>query len=108
MIVRFRAFFPLPLLVVSLAGLSLPVQSQDATDASSPRQSLRLPDMPLHDPWILAYAPSRTYYLYTSNNRRVTGVNYAGTMAYKSKDLLSWEQPVVVFTVPDGVWANPQ
>jgi beta-xylosidase len=68
---------------------------------------MRLPDMPLHDPWILAHGPSKTYYLYTSNNRRMTGVARSGTMVYKSKNLAEWDGPYVVFTVPDGAWANP-
>ncbi|QEE30751.1 hypothetical protein FTW19_23790 [Terriglobus albidus] len=29
--------------------------------------SLTLPNMPLHDPWILANETDKTYYLYTSN-----------------------------------------
>jgi len=28
-------------------------------------------------------------------------------MTYKSKDLLNWDGPYIVFLVPDGVWANP-
>jgi len=28
----------------------------------APRQGLRLPDMPIHDPWILAHEESKTYY----------------------------------------------
>jgi beta-xylosidase len=63
--------------------------------------------MPLHDPWIVAHAPSKTYYLYTSNVRRMTGERRSGTMVYKSKNLAEWDGPYVVFTVPDGVWANP-
>src|SRR5258708_15867870 len=43
--------------------------SQVATNRST-RQNLRLPEIALHDPWILADKPSRTYYLYTSNNHR--------------------------------------
>jgi beta-xylosidase len=69
---------------------------------------MRLPDMPLHDPWIVADANSRTYHLFTSNVRRMTGEQRAGTMVYKSKDLANWDGPWVVFTVPDGTWANPQ
>src|SRR5207248_10787074 len=69
---------------------------------------LRLPAMPLHDPWILAHAPTRTYYLYTSNVRRMTGQARAGTMVYKSADLSDWSGPYVVFTVPDGSWADPK
>lgn len=73
--------------------------------------SLRLPDMPLHDPYILAHKETRTYYLYTSNLPRMTGVNGVGTMVYKSKDLLNWEKPRKVFSVPvtsfarQGGWA---
>ncbi len=71
-----------------------------------PRTGLRLPDMPLHDPWILAHRPSRTYYLYTSNIARMTGVTRTGTMVYKSKDLASWDGPFNVFQVPEGFWAT--
>ena len=69
--------------------------------------SLRLPEMPLHDPWILAHAPTKTYHLYTTNVPRLTGESRAGTMAYTSTDLLNWTKPKVVFTVPEGTWADP-
>lgn len=69
------------------------------------RQNLRLSEIPIHDPWILAYAPTKTYYLYTSNNARVTGVNQPGTIAYRSKDLLHWEGPIITFALPEGTWA---
>ncbi len=48
-------------LLLSLFGISgLPwVNAQSA--------EMLLPQMPLHDPYILAYAPTKTYYLYTSN-----------------------------------------
>jgi len=66
---------------------------------------LRLPDMPLHDPFIVADSASKTYYLYTSNIPRLTGVQGVGTMVYKSKDLLDWEQPKNVFLVPPDSFA---
>jgi beta-xylosidase len=65
-----------------------------------------LPDMPLHDPFILPYAPTKTYYLYTSNTPPLTGVKRTGTMAYTSKDLKHWTRPKIVFTVPEGFWAE--
>ena len=65
-----------------------------------------LPQMPLHDPFILAYAPTKTYYLYTSNVPSLTQVKRVGTMAYTSKDLKHWAAPKVVFTVPEGFWAE--
>ena len=58
---------------------------------------LTLPEMPLHDPWILANEADQTYYLYTSNVPAMSGVQGAGTMVYRSKDLKHWEKPVLVF-----------
>jgi beta-xylosidase len=72
------------------------------------RHNLHLPQIRVHDPWILAYAPTRSYYLYTSNFGRITGVNRPGTMAYRSKDLRNWEGPLVVFVLPEGTWAANQ
>jgi beta-xylosidase len=79
--------------------------------AQEPAANLRLPDMPLHDPFIVAHEPTRTYYLYTSNIPQMSGSAGRGTMAYKSKDLLNWEKPKQVFAVPttsfarEGAWA---
>lgn len=39
------------------------------TAAAGPA-GLRLPDMPLHDPFMLADRTTRTYYLYTRMSRR--------------------------------------
>ena len=79
---------------------------ESASTTNVVRQNLHLPEIRLHDPWILAHAPNKTYYLYTSNNRRATGVDRPGTMAYRSKDLLNWEGPFVVFALPEGTWAS--
>ena len=73
------------------------------------QHNLHLPDIRVHDPWILAHASTGTYYLYTSNNGRVTGVNRPGTIVYRSQDLLNWDGPQVVFTLPEGtVWSTNQ
>jgi beta-xylosidase len=72
----------------------------------TPDALLHLPEMPLHDPWILAHKPSRTYYLYTSNVPRMSGVKGVGTMVYKSKDLRNWDRPKVVFLVPRTAFAQ--
>ncbi len=68
--------------------------------------TLHLPEMPLHDPWILAHGPSHTYYLYTKNEPKMTGEKGIGTMVYKSKDLLNWESPKIVFQVPRTAFAQ--
>lgn len=77
---------------------------QATRSAAAPE--LRLPDMPLHDPFILAHRPTRTYYLYTSNIPRLSGTPGVGTMAYTSQDLLHWEKPKAVFTVPPTAFAR--
>lgn len=70
------------------------------------RAGLKLGDFNLHDPFVLADKASRTYYLYNSAGRDLTGKG-AGVLVYKSKDLEHWEGPHLVFTVPDDIWANP-
>ncbi|MFC4501532.1 MULTISPECIES: glycoside hydrolase family 43 protein [Streptomyces] len=69
---------------------------------------MRLPDMPLHDPFVVADAESRTYHLYTSNEPSVSGVDGVGTMVYRSRDLRDWTRPTVVFLTADqeGIWAT--
>jgi beta-xylosidase len=67
---------------------------------------LRLPDMPLHDPWIVADRASGTYHLFTRNERRMSGDARIGIMAYTSRDLKSWTRPRMVFVLPKGGWAN--
>jgi beta-xylosidase len=68
--------------------------------------ALRLPDMPLHDPFIVADPSTRTYHLFTSNEARMTGVEGVGVMAYTSRDLKHWTRPKLVFRMPPGIWAN--
>ncbi|MET7480579.1 glycoside hydrolase family 43 protein [Streptomyces sp. NPDC005648] len=69
---------------------------------------MRLPGMPLHDPFVVADEATRVYHLYTSNDPSVSGVDGVGTMVYRSRDLLDWERPVVVFRTADqeGLWAT--
>jgi beta-xylosidase len=73
----------------------------------APKQGLRLPDMPIHDPWILAHEESKTYFLYSSARQHENGTSRFGTLTYKSKNLLDWDGPYTVFLIPDGTWADP-
>ncbi|MER5450435.1 glycoside hydrolase family 43 protein [Streptomyces sp. NPDC002764] len=74
---------------------------------------MRLAEMPLHDPFVVADSGTRTYYLYTSNDPSVSGVEGVGTMVYRSRDLRDWTRPTVVFLAAeqsepwaaDGGWA---
>jgi beta-xylosidase len=121
LIFRFARIAALLGLTLQLAATTaLPCVAQTASSPES-RQAhaappkvdapLLLPDMPLHDPWIVADKPTQTYYLYTSNVGSLTGVQSTGTMVYTSRDLKHWTRPKVVF-VPtpamfahDGGWA---
>ena len=49
-------------------ALTLPMWGQADHGAAT----MLLPQMNLHDPFILAYAPTKTYYLYTSNQMVLT------------------------------------
>lgn len=72
------------------------------------RSGLRLPEIPLHDPWILADRSTRTYYLYSAASPRITGQGRTGTLYYTSKDLATWEGPRIAFVVPESSWADPK
>jgi beta-xylosidase len=103
----------LTLAVAVAAGSLTPLVAQTpptapATQPPTPRAGLRLPEMDIHDPCILADKPSQTYYLYTSAPTPRTGQNRTGTFAYKSKDLATWEGPFLVFVCPDDSWADPK
>jgi beta-xylosidase len=84
------------------------ISSNISTNSVLPvRGNQRLSEIRVHDPFIVAHQPSRTYFLYTATGPRA-GLDRSGVVAYKSKDLLNWSGPHLVFTVPDGAWANPR
>src|SRR5579862_2442047 len=78
------------------AGAQLPVQ-----------ENLKLADMRMHDPWMVADKSTHTYYLYEGGMTGTAGQRRSGVIVYKSKDLQSWSGPYVVFEVADGGWADP-
>ena len=86
------------------AGLNLPFAT--ACGASVAQGGLTLPDMPLHDPWIVADKASGTYYLYTSKIGRISGEGGVGVMAYTSRNLRNWQKARRVFALPQGIWAD--
>lgn len=100
----------LTLLLVALAATVFADEQEQPspTEVSNPQLGLRLADIPVHDPFIVPHKESQTYYLYTSAWPNETGLDRCGVMTYKSKDLLDWDGPYVVFLVPNGVWANPK
>jgi hypothetical protein len=95
-------------LVFAMLGLTVAVGTQShCTEQKTHTSEMKLADIPIHDPWILAHQESKTYYLYTSARPSATGEGRCGVMTYKSKDLENWQGPHIVFLIPDGIWANP-
>lgn len=74
-------------------------------------QTKRLQDINIRDPYILPDAKTGVYYMYQSSSVQENGNWYGGVVAWKSRDLKTWEGPVRVFDVPrdnwitGGVWA---
>ncbi|MCA0757328.1 glycoside hydrolase family 43 protein [Paenibacillus sp. N4] len=79
-----------------------------ASDIANPGTGHKLADIPAHDPFVVADEITGTYYLYTGGGPRFNGMDRHGVLVYKSRDLANWEGPYVVFTIPDGAWANPK
>ncbi|WP_163536211.1 glycoside hydrolase family 43 protein [Gracilibacillus sp. YIM 98692] len=80
----------------------------DASDVANPKKGHRLKDIPAHDPFIYSHPEEKVYYLFTSGAPNIHGMERYGVITYKSNDLIEWEGPYVVFTIPDGAWAHPQ
>ncbi len=83
--------------LAALSPINAKAQNQDY---------MHMPDMDLHDPFIVANAANQTYYLFTSNIPRLSGEETIGIMVYKSKDLKNWEKPKLAFRLPPNIWDN--
>ena len=59
---------------LAMLGAAVALAAPSTSGTSGTSASLTLPDMPLHDPWIVADKASRTYWLFTSNRSAVSGV----------------------------------
>src|SRR5690554_6863001 len=67
---------------------------------------MKLTDIRIRDPFILANNKNKTYYLYgTTDNNNWGGLAY-GFLAYTSQDLETWDGPFEVFKRTDEFWAN--
>jgi beta-xylosidase len=71
------------------------------------KENLKLAEIRMHDPWIVADQPSKTYYMYEGGMSMSGGQRRSGVIAYKSKDMVSWSGPYVVYEVQDNSWADP-
>ncbi len=71
------------------------------------KENLKLSEIRMHDPWMVADKSTQTYYMYEGGMTGTAAQRRSGVIAYKSKDLTSWSGPFVVFEVADGGWADP-
>ncbi len=81
--------------------------TSDRSDTKGRPAFHRLADIPIRDPFILPHGATGTYCLYAANDPRLSGAEGAGVMMYRSRDLVRWEPPILVFRVPEGGWADP-
>ena len=102
--------FGSPFVAAPFFGATTPITPGETAAAAAtlaaPQSGLRLPEIRLHDPWVLADARTQTYYLYSSAAARMTPEKRTGTLYYRSKDLATWEGPFLAFVAPEGTWAN--
>ena len=74
-------------------------------------KTVAIQDINIRDPYILPDAKNGVYYMYQSSSVGHDGRSYGGVVAWKSRDLKTWEGPIRVFEVPHdnwitgGVWA---
>lgn len=68
------------------------------------QKGLTLKDINIRDPYIVPVEKEGVYYMYASSPTRENGKVYGGMVAYKSRDLKTWEGPVRVFDVPRDNW----
>ena len=61
----------------------------------------------IRDPFILPHYAEKCYYLY-SHSGNLPEINPNGVIAYKSKDLVHWEGPYVVFQIPPDFWTDSE
>jgi len=72
-------------------------------------QSVNLADVRLRDPQIFADEATQTYYLVSSIARPPAPAGRErnlGVSVFISKDLVNWQGPIDVFTVPPDAWAR--
>jgi GH43 family beta-xylosidase len=64
-----------------------------------------LSDIRIRDPYVVADASTKTYYMFAQMGNRA-GAQQTGVEVYTSKDLETWDGPEPVFVVPDDFWAR--
>jgi hypothetical protein len=66
---------------------------------------VRLSDIQLRDPFVVAVPDERAYYLFGSTDPNVWSGPGTGFDCYRSLDLAEWEGPAAAFRPPPGFWS---
>ncbi len=95
--------------IVTAAALTGTSPARDKPVPESEAYPLTLPQMRVRDPFIVADASTKTYFLYAQGGNRPNNDNAdLGVEAYRSKDLVRWSKPTQVFERPkSGFWGTP-
>jgi hypothetical protein len=64
---------------------------------------MRLPEISLQNPSVLAGQATQTYFLYVD----ASSASESSVTVYQSKNLRDWTGPTKVYTVPNDGWADP-
>ncbi len=92
-----KKFSPLITLSIILLAITL-TNSANAQFGPNPPQEVELKDMHWRDNCVLPDKASGYYYMVGPGGKSV--------LSYRSRDLIHWENPTKVFTIPEGYWNN--
>ncbi|TDC22763.1 glycoside hydrolase [Streptomyces sp. 8K308] len=87
------------------AAATVPLAGGAAHAADEPPSGLRLNEFWAHDAFVVADRSTGTYHLYHTTPEESAEPQLV-TFSYRSRDLVSWQGPYVVFRVPEGNWAT--
>lgn len=97
------------LLILLILFLGVTAANSQVSPRPTPAQfgKRSLSDVRLRDVCILADEKTRTYYAVAATRAPdKPGFRNAGVQAYTSKNLVSWEGPIVIFQAPDDLWGD--
>lgn len=64
----------------------------------SPVKKVKLSEVRMRDAFMFVDEPSRSYMIISSSRK--------GVQAYTSRDLVTWEGPQILFSIPEGFWGG--